>query len=158
MRLLGNLIVRVIVILIGYVFAIIAAELFLAAGLMAGFVSQLVSGQEEEVFLGGAFVFMVWFPLGIFAAVAAFLPAMFLIAIAEMMRWRGMISNLLMGGVCSLFLGLSQFFDEPQHIPSESTLIILLATGFIGGFVYWLIAGRGAGSWMDKPKQAKITD
>jgi hypothetical protein len=80
-------------------------------------------------------------------AALAILPVILAVAITEMMRWNGMVTHLVLGGVSALFVVFTQL---PQAtVPSEGTLIVTLAMGFVGGFFYWLIAGRGAGSWQD---------
>lgn len=155
MKFTGNLILRMIVVFFGFVLAVIAAELFLFVGLIAGYFPGILAGTEQDALVGGAFVFLVWFPVAMYGAFSAFLPGIIAVAIGEMMRWRGMIANMMLGGACTLFLGLSNFTNESHSLPSENTIIILLATGFVAGFVYWLIAGRGAGSWMDKPNPAR---
>lgn len=78
----------------------------------------------------------------------ALLPIIVAIAITEMMRWSGMVTHLVLGGVSALFV---MFMQLPQGVvPGEGTIIVTLAMGFVGGFFYWLIAGRGAGKWQDK--------
>lgn len=102
--------------------------------------------QGSLIFVGSYIAFAVgWTTL---------LPASILIAIAELMRWKSATVNLVLGGVCALFTGLASFHGPTDAIPSDSTLIVLLACGFIGGFAYWLIAGRSAGLWLKtKPSQ-----
>ena len=84
----------------------------------------------------------------IIGAVAA-LPTALVVAIAEGFAWRSVILYAALGGV--LALALSYGLDMPG-ISQPDTIIanerqLLAASGIAGGFVYWLFAGRSAGSW-----------
>ena len=84
----------------------------------------------------------------IIGAVAA-LPTALVVAIAEGFAWRSVILYAALGG--ALALALSYGLDMPgiaqpdTYIANERQL--LAASGIAGGFVYWLFAGRSAGSW-----------
>lgn len=153
MRHFGDLVLRMITILIGFTFAVIAAGLFLSFGLVSEYFAAFFADVDPSASFEGLSIFMVGLYMGAHAGAAAFLPAMVIIAIAELMRWRGMTTNLLLGGLCALFVGVIRSTVGNGQTLSENTLIILLATGFIGGFIYWLVAGRKAGAWMDKQAQ-----
>lgn len=145
---IGSLIVRLVTIAIGYFLAVMAAAIFLSFGLFGEFLAGFYQGLDAPAYLNeGSIVF-----IGSYIAVAigwtTLLPASILIAIAELMRWKSLTANLVLGGLCALFTGLVSFQGPRDAIPSESTLIVLLACGFIGGLVYWLIAGRAAGRWL----------
>ncbi len=146
MQLIGNLIVRLVVIVVGFMLAAAAAGLFIGLG----FYNELLATQpplhEEEVVLFRWLSAAVGIASGGAIGVAAFAIAAILIAVAELMRWRGFIANLLLGGVCGLYLGIGA--GPPGGGISEGTLLVATAAGFIGGGVYWLIAGHGAGSWL----------
>jgi hypothetical protein len=66
----------------------------------------------------------------------AFFPALLAIALAEVFAWRSVIYYLLAGGA----IGLAA---DPAFRDGHTT--VMLASGFVGGFAYWLIAGRLAG-------------
>jgi hypothetical protein len=84
----------------------------------------------------------------IIGAVAA-LPTALVVAIAEGFAWRSVILYAALGG--ALALALSYGLDMPgiaqpdTYIANERQL--LAASGIAGGLVYWLFAGRSAGSW-----------
>jgi hypothetical protein len=84
----------------------------------------------------------------IIGAVAA-LPTALVVAIAEGFAWRSVILYAALGGV--LALALSYGLDMPGISQSDITIAnerqLLAASGIAGGFVYWLFAGRSAGSW-----------
>jgi hypothetical protein len=69
-------------------------------------------------------------------AMAPFLAG---IIAAEWLGLRSMLLWTLFGGAIGLALHLFGFPGNYHVAPA-------LAAGFVGGFVYWLIAGRGAGS------------
>ena len=156
MRLIGNLILRLVAIFFGVLVALLAASVFIAIGLFGGIFENLFSDLQlanqsepgESFSLVGLAVLLVGFFSSFHVAGVTALPATLAIGIAELMRWRGMTINLLLGGVVGLFAGFSAFRTQLDGLPSEGTLIVFLATGFVGGFFYWLIAGRGAGNWL----------
>jgi len=154
MSLFGNLIIRAIAVLIGYTLAMIATGIFLSFGLFTESVRGFFEGMPNAGQLENGSIIFIGIYVSFAAARLAFFPAVITIAIAELMRWRGLTVNLVLGGLCALFAGLTRYPIGTAARPSDTTLIILLACGFIGGFVYWLIAGRRAGSWMP----AKATD
>jgi hypothetical protein len=79
------------------------------------------------------------------AGTIAFLPAAVAIILAETFGWRSALYYLLVGGLIGATAihlttqsGALDFAERPH--------VTLLAAGFVGGFVYWLIAGRLAGA------------
>lgn len=160
MQLFGHLIVRLIVIVAGILIAMISASIFLSAGLFNGFfdvfffeLNIAVDGQLQNSGPIATFlVFIVGIMSSFYVASIAILPAAITIAIAELMRWKSMTANLVLGGLVGLFTGLSTYSRTHSGLPSDGTLIILLAAGFIGGFFYWLVAGRSAGNWLGAPQ------
>jgi hypothetical protein len=79
------------------------------------------------------------------AGTIGFLPAAIAIVLAESFGWRSILFYLLAGGLIgaaaihlTMQSGVFDFADRPN--------VALLAAGFVGGFVYWLIAGRRAGT------------
>ena len=80
--------------------------------------------------------------LTLLIANAAFLPAIIAIAIAEVTGWRGWLYHALAGGAAAAFIVLMQAPADP-----DEQAALLIATGIIAGWVYWLIAGRSAGRW-----------
>jgi len=76
----------------------------------------------------------------------AILPAAVAIALGEAFAWRSVFYYFLAGGIIALIA------DQVSELVIESALpggrlVIMLAAGFVGGFVYWAIAGRLAGRW-----------
>ncbi len=172
MQLLGHFIVRLVVILFGILVAMLAAGMFLSFGLFAGVFTDFFS--ELQLFLSEEFVHnpnhapygepvdtspivtLLVVVIGFFTSFhvmsLATLPTTIAIAIAELMRWHSLTVNLVLGGMVALFTGVSLHGSTRDGLPSEGTLVVLLATGFIAGFFYWMIAGRSAGKWLGSPK------
>lgn len=78
------------------------------------------------------------------AGAISFLPALLAIVLAEGFGWRSLLYYLLVGGTIGLLA--DQSYDIFGWIDlADQQLVIMLAAGFLGGFTYWLIAGRLAG-------------
>ncbi len=160
MQLIGHFIVRLIAIFFGLLVAMLASSIFLSFGIFndafnAFFadLSLTFNGDpyvaEEMGDLGTALVIIIGFFSSFYVAGLAAMPTTIAIAIAELMRWQSMTINLVLGGLVALVTGLTVFAADLEGLPSDGTLVVLLATGFIGGFFYWLIAGRSAGNWLE---------
>lgn len=152
MAMFGNFILRFIAICFGFTFAVLAAGLFVGFGFYNEVLSSgpLLDAWEEEFYL------LISMGVGFFSTVMigvySFGIVGILIAVAELMRWKGFVANLVMGGACGAFLALMNFGGAAQHQVSDGALLVSLSAGFIGGFVYWLIAGRSAGDWLGPEK------
>lgn len=136
--------------------------MFLSFGLAGGFFENffrelniIFEGDLQDTGPIVTFLVLVFgFFSSFYVASLALLPAAIAIAIAELMRWQGLTINLVLGGFVALFTGITSYnVQHANGLPSEGTLIVLLAAGFIGGFFYWLIAGRSAGRWMGERKE-----
>ncbi len=164
MKLLGDLILRLAAIFFGVMVALVTASIFLSIGLFGGFFTEFFTelnaafdGDGQNV---NSLIALAVVALGLISsfhvAGMVLLPTTLAIGITELMRWRGVITYLVLGGLVGLFTGVSAFTLESDGLPSDGTLIVLLATGFVGGFFYWLIAGRGAGSWQPEAEQDTV--
>lgn len=167
MQLIGHLIIRLMVIFFGLFVALIASSIFLSFGLFSGSFTDLFSELNlafnpdpyaDQIDTSGLVSFLlvlIGFISSFYVASIAALPVFLSITIAEIMRWQSMTINLILGGGVGLFTGLSVFTLENDGLPSDGTLVVLLSTGFIGGFAYWLIAGRSAGNWLGEDDHAQ---
>lgn len=156
---IGNLIVRLIAILFALLLAYLAAGMFLAVGMFLGWFRYLFAAFTAEsggvVEASDVLAAIATFAVALFSsftiAIAATAPALLAIAIAEAMRWRSLAINLLLGG--GVALATDFITTTPDSTPlSQGAALVLLSTGFIAGFVYWLVAGRNAGRWLDVPQ------
>jgi hypothetical protein len=137
--------VRIAMIFLGYVLACVAAALILTIG-------TLTPQWDDFTALGMQSV-AIWAVVMVFAAAIgaiAMMPALLVIALAEGFAWRSSLIYAALGGVLALslsfgldFAGYGGGLENPLVRERE----VLAAAGIAGGFVYWLLAGRKAGSW-----------
>ena len=113
---------------LGYILAVIAAGLTIVFG-WTGF--DVDPGYAP--FLIGPSVGMI-----IYTGGAAFLPAVVAITVAELFGWRSVFFYLAVGGAIGLVA--QSVMGDPAN-----PQVLFPAAGFVGAFVYWLIAGRLAG-------------
>lgn len=148
MQLFGSFILRFIMVSIAFGMAVLAAGAFIGFG----FYNEIIATEPAvEPFERDLFSFLsIGFGLFTSAVIAAysFAIAGLMIAVAEISRLKGFITNLMLGGGLALILALMHLGEAGP--PSDGVLIVSLAAGFVGGLVYWLIAGRRAGDWMGK--------
>jgi hypothetical protein len=137
--------VRIATIFLGYVLACIAASLILTIG-------TLTPQWDDFTALGMQSV-AVWAVVMVFAAVIgaiAMMPAFLVIALAEAFAWRSSLIYAALGGALALALSFGLDFAGYSSDPGGPLVRereVLAAAGIAGGFVYWLLAGRKAGSW-----------
>ena len=128
---------RILVLIpLGFVLACFAA---------GGFLVLAVIGADAINFTTyGAETAMLVFATTAFVGGVAALPAFVTIAIAEIFALRTVIFHLVAGGAIELAAQLLGLVGEAPTSRADAQLF--LATGCVGGLVYWLIAGRSAGS------------
>lgn len=142
----GAYLLRCIAILAGYAAACLAASAFihLIVFAAAGFEPQDASDMPAAAF--GPFAFSIPF-VALFVAYFAFVPAAVVILVAEVMARRDWLFYALGGAVAAgavlVFLGRS---GDPDFVAGDTMpMLALIGAGIVGGFCYWLVAGRGAG-------------
>jgi hypothetical protein len=136
---------RLFVVMIGYVLACIAASIVLTVGTLAPNWDQMVPEGMPTV--------AIWAVVGLGAAIigaTALLPTLLLIALTEGFAWRSIVLYGALGGV--LALALTYGIDFAGYVRGPDSMLahereVLAASGIAGGLVYWLFAGRKAGSW-----------
>jgi len=131
---------------VAYVLAILAATATIVAGWAGIYSDPFYTG----VYIGGVLVL-----IGTVGS-AAFLPAAVAIVAAEIFRWRSVFYYLVVGGLIGFaahqfaaFTGTASDFEQRR--------LIFPAAGFVGAFVYWLIAGRLAGGDQPPPPAPPTT-
>ena len=99
------------------------------AAQVADTVSRLLLGTVGASIIGGL----------------AFVPAALAILVAEILALRSILYHVLVGGVIAIALLVATWAPEAGSARLPPDWNLFLAAGFVGGFVYWLIAGRGSG-------------
>lgn len=130
---------------LGYLAASLAAGAFLnvvflgAAGLMA-------SDMPLEV-ATGSMVFTIPFT-ALFVAYFAFVPALVVMLLAELLGKRDWLFYALSGGFVALvFLGFAYQGGDPGFAYRDPLLpVSIIGSGLIGGIAYWFVTGRFAGA------------
>jgi hypothetical protein len=136
---------RILVVILAYCLACIAASIILTIGTLTPEWDDLTAAG----FQSGAMWVVIFISATVIAAIAM-LPAMLVIALAEGFAWRSIVIYGLLGG--ALALSLSYGLDFAGYVGDPDSLLarereVLAAAGITGGFVYWLFAGRRAGAW-----------
>jgi hypothetical protein len=141
------IVVRILMVIIAYVLACIAASLVLTIGTLAP--------QWEQIAPQGLPSVVLWSVVGVSTAViaiVALLPSFLVIALAEGFAWRSIVLYGVLGGVLALALTYGIDFAGYAHGSGLDRTFahereVLAASGIAGGLVYWVFAGRKAGLW-----------
>ena len=160
-------IMRFVVILFGYCCGLLATGWFLAAilfrsigvdALLDDFVIIAGASNTEAATLWAttsfwSSVFVGGFIVAMLAGGISFLPAAIVILLAEARGYRSSVFYCVVGAVIGLgtagssipFRGSGDWPDMPLWIAA------FVGAGIVGGFIYWLVAGRNAGRLSDRP-------
>ncbi len=97
---------------------------------------------------------VIWFSFLITGVMTSIGPAAVAIAVCEGLKLRGVVAYLiaavLVGLATALPLGAA-FTGEARPVIDRETVTLMVASAAVGGFFYWLVAGRTAGRWMAYP-------
>jgi phosphotransferase system glucose/maltose/N-acetylglucosamine-specific IIC component len=140
-------ITRFFVIFFSLIFALLAAGIALAIGVMAPELVTMSSDPVEKF----AFFAIAFFSTS-FVGATAFIPAVILITVAETFDIRSIFYYAIGGGLIAAVVWYMadisvQLENTTDLSPIGYGLQLVAAAGIIGGFVYWLLAGRKAGMW-----------
>jgi hypothetical protein len=146
-----NYLIRFAVIIGGYVVASLAASAFLNIVTLA---SLGFTAGEAPAAAMGSIVFSIPF-IALFVAYFAFIPSVVAILISEIFGLRDWLYHALAGAVVAgvvigLFRGAAEAGYEAVADPRFALAII--GAGMCGGIGYWLVAGRTAGIWRQRPR------
>jgi hypothetical protein len=131
---------RFTLIILGFVCAIFAASLFL---------NLLLLGSSELIGSEGPFLYLTVPAFAVVIGYSIFFPAAILIFLAELTAWRDWLFYALGGAGIAVVIIVWKWRPQTEDI---STFAAILATGVVGGFVYWVISGRTAGFSVQLPK------
>ncbi|UVK56104.1 hypothetical protein DBIPINDM_002685 [Mesorhizobium sp. AR02] len=137
--------VRFAIILFGYAVASLAASAFLNILFLA---SLGYTPDHTHPTATASLYFSIPF-VALFVAYFAFLPAVIVILVAEILGRRDWLYYALGGAVvAAVFLGLVDHApDSTFAVTDTSAIMAVIGGGMVGGLFYWLSAGRWAGSW-----------
>ena len=135
-------------------FAFWVASLVAAAVMVLGAAPELPRADDFPLLT----VFIV--TVSAFVAAFSFVPAVIAILVTETFGLRSVLFHALAGGLIGLFCGYSLGFIGPLprfdfDMPLGTNFELLAAAGIAAGLVYWLIAGRSAGLWRERPEPAR---
>ncbi|TCQ81982.1 hypothetical protein EDF68_101364 [Ochrobactrum sp. BH3] len=163
-------ITRFVVIVFGYCLAVLAAGFFLAAILYSQI--DVLGYALSDPFFRDVFTEIrdAWDMTGFYAAVLvggpvlavmaggfSFFPALVLIIVSEARGWKSSLPYCIGGLVIGLLaMGTGSLFSiHDQQLAAGIALMTgaFACSGIVGGFVYWLIAGRNAGRFLARPAE-----
>lgn len=153
-----RLLVRLVVILVGYAVSCLAVSAFLHLTFIG---LQDLSAPETQATIA-ALAFTIPFT-AMFVAYFAVLPSAVAIGLAEFFGRRDWLTYALAGALVGLAIAAMFWqaslpiaegiqFDDPALVapPTRNDppfVALLTGGGIVGGLVYWLTAGRWAGGW-----------
>jgi hypothetical protein len=130
---------RFALIISGFICAIVVASVFL---------NMLLLGGSEWIGDEGPFLYMTVPAFAVVIGYSVSAPAAILILYAELTGWRDWLFYTLGGAGAAIFVIVWKWRPQTEDI---GTFAAILATGVVGGFVYWLISGRSAGLIARRP-------
>ena len=144
--------------IVGYIWACIAASLVLTLGTLAPNWNDLDAlGQSLGSALGDRSgevpTVALWTVVGIGAAIIfaiGFFPTLLAIVITEGFKLRSIVVHAVIGGALALAAAYGLDFSGYMTAPNADMVHereVFAAAGIAGGLVYWLFAGRRAGIW-----------
>ena len=143
MALLG----RMVVVLFAFLMACLVAAIVLQVCILMPFWGARAAPDFGEGFfqlLVGVSFFVI--------ALLALLPAIAVIAVAEAFRLQSAVFYAAAGGLLALALchGMG-FTGTAPDVAMAPWIEVFAASGIVAGLAYWLIAGRNAGRWCERP-------
>lgn len=102
--------------------------------------------DREALGIASFLIGLVWSPV---IASAALFPALLAVIAGEWLRLRSLTANVALGGAAAFFTYWLRTDIATAEMRTSGALVVVLALGFVGGFFYWLVAGRNAGRWLD---------
>lgn len=119
---------------IAYIVALYAAAATMSVALFGGDIDVDTAAVALGLSIGFTF----------YGGLISFFPALAFIILAESFRWRSILAYLAAGGIIGLIAAETTIaFDGLAF--ADNLRLIAIASGFVGGAVYWVIAGKLAG-------------
>ena len=145
---------RIIMMLVGYIWACIAASAVLTFGMLAPNWDDLDAlGHSLGDPSGEVPTVALWSVIGIGAVIIfaiGFFPTLLAVVLTEGLKLRSIVVHALIG--CALALAAVYGLDFGGYVTAPYAGMmhereVFAAAGIAGGLVYWLFAGRRAGVW-----------
>jgi hypothetical protein len=145
---------RITMMIVGYIWACVAASLVLTLGTLApdwndlGALNQSLGNPSPDVP-----TIALWSVVGIGAAIIfaiGFFPTLLVIVLTEGLKIRSIVIYAVIGGALALAAAYGLDFGGYVTAPNADMAHqreVFAAAGIAGGLVYWLFAGRRAGVW-----------
>lgn len=137
---------RIFVVFIGFFLAMMAVVVLLTilgGQIFADVINQRYGDllNDDLATIAGFLSFIV----GLYPALTV-LPGVLVIVIGEIGHIRSLLYYLISGGLAVVAIPLIYvaMADTSVTLPSQTLLAVFATSGFAGGLVYWLIAGRKA--------------
>ena len=144
---------RFIIVVVGYAAASLVASLFMNV-VLAG--SSGLEASETDVFYRTGLLTSI--AVGaLFVGYFAFLPAMVAIVIGEIAGKRDWLFYALGGAAVGAVVVTLFWTGGDQNEADPAFALMIIAAGISGSWVYWIIAGRNAGSWHIKSRGKAVT-
>src|SRR6201999_2137656 len=144
------LIGRLFVIAFGFLAACLVAGMIIVVAVFFPEFSDLGTGPIDQ----GVFQILVAFGF-IFVSGFALLPAAIIALVTEAFSIRSMLAYAIGGAVvgAACYLSLVPFDTNTWSFDGivRRHMEIMTGAGIVAGLVYWMIAGRNAGSWRKPP-------
>jgi hypothetical protein len=143
-----SIVPRILMVFFSYVLACLAGAALVTFGILALDWNSL----SQAGLLSAAVIIIIIVAATVMGVVGA-LPTALIVVIAEAFAWRSVLFYAAAGGALALALsygfglpgGIDDIVQPAVYLAQERQL--LAASGIAGGLVYWLFAGRRAGSW-----------
>ena len=123
------------------------AVLFALGAMWVGDELRAASPNDPMLQHGADRIFGIVLFAGTVTPALTILPALAAIIAGEVLRIRSWMFYVLAGGASLVAVPLlisSPRADDIQSLPASPYMSIFAAAGFVGGFVYWLLAGARA--------------
>ncbi len=140
-----RLMLRFILVPLGYLAAVVVGACVILFGSWRLGESMASAGPDEQAFAFFGF-FMAGSMLFVLLLAVMWLPSAIGILVAEAFALRSWMYHAANGAV-SAWLGWNLFgYIDETRVPINETLPVI-AAGLAGGFAYWIIAGWSSGFW-----------
>jgi hypothetical protein len=139
-----RLLLRFIVVPLGYLAAVIAGACIILFGSWKA--GAMMLSDNPDAATAGLFGFVIAGPILLIMLLATmWLPSAIGILISEVLAIRSWIFHALNGAV-SGWIGWQLLGSDPSDLPLNEPKYVI-AAGLAGGFAYWAVAGWSAGFW-----------